>query len=72
MERIDQKVRGSNPFGRATYAGSRVACLLDGRRQTNSAVRSGLANGLRCLYVSAQVAAMQMGDVGLSLGDVSP
>jgi hypothetical protein len=33
---------------------------------------AGLANGLRCLYVSAQVAAVQMRDVGLSLGDVSP
>jgi hypothetical protein len=33
---------------------------------------AGLANGLRCLYVSAQVAAVQMSDVGLSFVDVSP
>lgn len=33
---------------------------------------TGLANGLRCVHISAQVAALQMGDVGLSFIDVSP
>ena len=33
---------------------------------------AGLANGLRCLYVSAQVVAVQMSDVRLSFVDVSP
>jgi hypothetical protein len=32
----------------------------------------GLANGLRCLHISAQIAAVQTSDVGLSFIDVSP
>jgi hypothetical protein len=33
---------------------------------------AGLANGLGCLHISAQIAAMQTSDVGLSFIDVSP
>jgi hypothetical protein len=35
-------------------------------------VLPGLANGLRCLHSSTQIAALQTNDVGLSLIDVSP
>jgi hypothetical protein len=33
---------------------------------------TGLANGLGCLHLSAQIAAVQTSDVGLSFIDVSP
>jgi hypothetical protein len=33
---------------------------------------AGLANGLGCLHISAQIAAVQTSDVGLSFIDVSP
>lgn len=32
----------------------------------------GLANGLRCLHICAQIAAVQTSDVGLSFIDISP
>jgi hypothetical protein len=35
-------------------------------------VLPGLANGLRCLHISTQIAAVQTSDVGLSFIDVSP
>lgn len=33
---------------------------------------AGLANGLGCLHICAQIAALQTNDVGLSFIDISP